>query len=151
MPKHEYNFRDRKINNQDLGDKLSEPAKKQKKRNKININIDEKINEGITVNEMFTASQIMPRNIANPEEIRLAETQFFKDPTQNVLNLRASNDSFFEKTQKFFRDEGDQLEKFDPTQAKYDYRFSNSQFSKNEPSINISQDVPNISMGNMPE
>jgi len=60
---------------------------------------------------MFTANEVIPRNIANPEEIRLAETQFFKDPTQNVLNLRESNDSFFEKTQKFFRDEGDQLEK----------------------------------------
>jgi len=75
---------------------------------------------------MFTASQNIQRNIANSEEIRLVETQFFKDPTQNVLHLKESNDSFFEKTQKFFRDEGDQLEKFDLTQAKYDYRFSNS-------------------------
>lgn len=90
---------------------------------------------------MFTMSQVdIQRNIANPQEIRLADTQFFKDPTQHVLNIRSSNDSFFEKTQKNFRNEGNYLEQFDPTQAKYDYRFSNSQFSNNQHSLNISQD-----------
>jgi hypothetical protein len=58
--------------------KTSDWVKKRKKA-RIQINIDdEKLNESIAIDEMFTKNQVdISRNIANPDEIRLNETQFF--------------------------------------------------------------------------
>jgi hypothetical protein len=53
---------------------------------------------------------------------------------------------------KFFREEGNYLEQFDPTKAKYDYKFSNENFSNmDQDFMPASQDLFNSQIVDIPE